>query len=62
MEKEEIDVLVDLICDYALEKEHNLAEKLLRKSIERAQDEGFMKGYEYAIKLLQESLVKCDKE
>lgn len=40
------------------EHENETMNESIQKAIERAQNDGFMKGYEYALGILQESMVK----
>lgn len=53
---------MDRICSYIPKEEQKAVKEMLKELIEKAQNEGFVEGYEYAVRLLQESLIKGDKE
>lgn len=56
------DDVMDRICSYIPKEEQKAVKEMLKELIEKAQNEGFVEGYEYAVRLLQESLIKGDKE
>lgn len=58
MKQKEIEYVMNGIYKFISEKDQKAVEELIEKVIETAQDDGFMKGYEYAIMLLQESMIK----
>ena len=50
------------ICIYIPKEDQKTVKEMLKELIEKAQNEGLVEGYEYAVRLLQESLIKGDKE
>lgn len=58
MRKERINYEIDKIVKSVPKQKQRFLEKLIREAINKAQDDGFMKGYEYAVRLLEESRVK----
>lgn len=58
MRKERINYEIDKIVKCVPRKKQRFLKKLIREAINKAQDDGFMMGYEYALRLLEESRIK----
>lgn len=58
MEKIEILYGVECLKKYVEEKEWEEFQKCFTEIIEKIQSDAFMKGYEYAITILKDSIVK----
>ena len=58
MSESELDCVIGRISKYIPEENQKTVIELLGVLIGRAQDDGFMKGYKYAIRILEESIVK----